>query len=122
MIMDGSKKVGTIVFLELLFLRVLVIITSFCNATSDAACLESERQALLRFKQDLTDSSDRLASWSNGGDCCDWTGVVCDNLTGHVVELHLGNLHNPNDDVGVPGKAFERSRLSGKLDSSLLDL
>ncbi|XWS47712.1 hypothetical protein CRYUN_Cryun13aG0007700 [Craigia yunnanensis] len=120
--MDGSKKVGTIVFLDLLFLRVLVIITSFCNATSDAACLESERQALLRFKQDLTDSSDRLASWSNGGDCCDWTGVVCENLTGHVVELHLGNLHNPNDDVGVPGKSFERSRLSGKIDSSLLDL
>ena len=121
MVMDGSKKDGTIVFLEFLCLSVLVI-TSFCNAISDAACLESERQALLRFKQDLTDSSHRLVSWSNGRNCCDWTGVVCDNLTGHIVELHLGNLHNPNHDVIVPGKAFERSRLSGKVNPSLLDL
>ncbi|XP_022716261.1 probable leucine-rich repeat receptor-like protein kinase At5g63930 [Durio zibethinus] len=120
--MDDFKRVGTIVFSELLCLSVLVITTSFCNAISDAACLESERQALLRFKQGLIDPSDLLASWSNGGDCCDWTRVICDNLTGHVVELHLGNIHDPNYDVVVPGKAFERSRLSGKLDSSLLDL
>ncbi|XVF08529.1 hypothetical protein REPUB_Repub07fG0010700 [Reevesia pubescens] len=119
--MEAYKKVGTIVFLELLSLSVLVI-TGFCIAISDAACFETERQALLRFKQDLTDSSDRLASWSNGGNCCDWTGVVCDNLTSHVVELHLGNLHNPNHDLEVPGKPFERSRLSGKLNSSVLYL
>ncbi|KAK6250394.1 hypothetical protein SCA6_004399 [Theobroma cacao] len=106
---------------ELLSLVVLVI-SCFCDAISEAACLESERQALLRFTQDLTDNSSRLASWSNGGDCCDWTGVVCDNLTGHVLELHLGNIHDPNDDVLVPGKAFERSRLSGKINTSLLDL
>ncbi|KAK6275766.1 hypothetical protein POUND7_005475 [Theobroma cacao] len=121
MIMDSSKKVGTIGLSELLSLVVLVI-SCFCDAISEAACLESERQALLRFTQDLTDNSSRLASWSNGGDCCDWTGVVCDNLTGHVLELHLGNIHDPNDDVLVPGKAFERSRLSGKINTSLLDL
>ncbi|OMO52228.1 hypothetical protein COLO4_37333 [Corchorus olitorius] len=118
MIMDCSKKVGTIVILELLCLSVLVI-TSCCNAIS---CLESESQALLRFKQDLVDTSDRLVSWNNGRNCCDWTGVVCDNLTSHVIELHLGNLNDPNDDVIIPGKAFEGSRLSGKINSSLLDL
>ncbi|XVE56445.1 hypothetical protein DITRI_Ditri04bG0009900 [Diplodiscus trichospermus] len=121
--MGGSKRTGTIDFLELLLsLSVLVITTSFCNAISDAACLESERQALLRFKQDLTDSSDRLVSWSNGGNCCYWAGVVCDNLTGHVIELHLGNPQNQDYDLVIPGKAFERSRLSGKVSLSLLDL
>ncbi|TYG95940.1 hypothetical protein ES288_A11G308500v1 [Gossypium darwinii] len=120
MVMDNSKKVGTIVFLESFCLGCLVI--SICNAILDVACIESERQALLRFKQNLTDPSDQLASWSNGGNCCDWTGLVCDNLTGYVIELHLGNLHNPTEDTGFPGKPFERSRFSGKVVSSLLDL
>ncbi|KAE8675374.1 putative Disease resistance family protein / LRR family protein [Hibiscus syriacus] len=116
--MDDSKRVGTVVFLEFFCLSFLVI--SLCNVISDAACLESERQALMRFKQDLTDASDLLASWSsNGGNCCDWTGIVCDNVTGRVVELRLGNLHNPRDDTAFPGKPFERSRLSGKVDSLL---
>ncbi|KAK8589304.1 hypothetical protein V6N13_088154 [Hibiscus sabdariffa] len=118
--MDDSKKVGTFVLLKLFYLGFLVI--SICNVISDAACLESERQALLRFKQDLADPSDRLASWSSsGGNCCDWTGLVCDNITGRVIELHLGNPHHPDDDTAVPGKPFELSRLSGKL-VSLLDL
>ncbi|KAK9041858.1 hypothetical protein V6N11_016947 [Hibiscus sabdariffa] len=91
-------------------------VISICNVISDAACLESERQALLRFKQDLADSSDRLASWNNsGGNCCDWTGLVCDNITGRVIELHLANPHHPDDDTAVPGKPYERSRLSGSL-------
>ncbi|KAK8486413.1 hypothetical protein V6N13_090850 [Hibiscus sabdariffa] len=116
--MDDSKKIGIVVFLELFCLSFLVII--LCNAISDASCLESERQALLRFKQDLTDASDLLASWSsNGGNCCDWTRLVCDNITGHVIELRLGNLHNPSDDTAFPGKPFERSRLRGKVVSLL---
>lgn len=120
MIMDNSKKAGTVVFLELFCLGCLVI--SICNAISDVACIESERQALLRFEQSLTGPSDQLASWSNGGNCCDRTGLVCDNLTGHVIELRLGNLHNPTEDSGFPGKPFEWSRLCGKVLSSLLDL
>lgn len=122
MIMESSKPNVTIFFLELLILSVLVIATCFCNTISDAVCLESERQALLRFKQGLSDSSDRLASWKSGGNCCNWTGVICDNLTGHVLELHLGNPHDTKNDLVIPGKAFEQSRLSGKVDSCLLDL
>ncbi|GAY65332.1 hypothetical protein CUMW_240310 [Citrus unshiu] len=36
----------------------------------------SEREALLRFKQDLKDPANRLALWSDGN-CCTWAGVVC---------------------------------------------
>ncbi|ONI36209.1 hypothetical protein PRUPE_1G575100 [Prunus persica] len=31
----------------------------------------------------------QLSSWAGEGDCGNWTAVVCDNLTGHVCELHL---------------------------------
>ncbi|KAE8660226.1 hypothetical protein F3Y22_tig00116958pilonHSYRG00352 [Hibiscus syriacus] len=83
MIMDDSKRFGTVVLLEFLCLNL-------------------------------------LASWSsNGGNCCDWTGIVCDNVTGRIVELHLGNLRNPSDETAFPGKPFKRSRLSGKVDSLL---
>ncbi|XP_031266129.1 receptor-like protein EIX2 [Pistacia vera] len=103
-----------------LFLELLAIATiniSFCDGSSDQlGCIESERQALLRFKQDLIDPSNRLAFWRDG-DCCTWAGVVCDSLTGHVHEL---NLRNPYDDYS--SYAFTQSMLVGKLNPSLLNL
>ncbi|KAE9465083.1 hypothetical protein C3L33_03023, partial [Rhododendron williamsianum] len=47
-------------------------------------CFENERDALLKFKQDLKDPMNRLSSWDVGEDCCQWTGVFCDKFTGHV--------------------------------------
>ncbi|KAL6976972.1 hypothetical protein U1Q18_025758 [Sarracenia purpurea var. burkii] len=32
-----------------------------------------------------------LSSWTREGDCYKWVGVICDNSTGHVLELHLRN-------------------------------
>ncbi|XVF50919.1 hypothetical protein PTKIN_Ptkin04bG0142300 [Pterospermum kingtungense] len=59
------------------------------NATR---CREDERQALLIFKANLVDDSGILSSWGNGDDkrdCCNWTGVVCSNRTGHIIVLNL---------------------------------
>ncbi|XP_062081302.1 receptor-like protein 53 [Humulus lupulus] len=65
-------------------------------------CIESEKQALLSFKQDLVDPLNRLTSWdSNGDDCCKWTGIVCDNTTDHVKQLQLANLY---DEGALSGK------------------
>ncbi|KAE8669517.1 hypothetical protein F3Y22_tig00112231pilonHSYRG00149 [Hibiscus syriacus] len=77
-----------------------------------ALALESlKRQALLKIKQDLKDSSNSLADWRTGnGDCCIWVGVFCDKATGHVTELQLG------------GSNHGRLRLGGKLNPALLDL
>ncbi|XP_070670459.1 receptor-like protein EIX1 isoform X2 [Malus domestica] len=66
------------------------------------------------FKKDLNDSSNLLSSWVAEGDCCTWTGVACDNLTGHVRELHLAGYY---DDV-----AGEDRKLGGKVNPSLLNL
>ncbi|XP_031265021.1 receptor-like protein EIX1 [Pistacia vera] len=80
--------------------------TSFCNGSSDVGCIETERQALLKFKRGLEDgSSNGLASWnSSDRDCCQWAGVVCDNFTGHILKLQL-----------------QDSMLVGKISPSLLD-
>lgn len=103
------------VIVPLLFLKLLLAIAtiniSFCNGSSYVGCMESERVALLRFKQDLIDPSSRLASWiGDEKDCCTWAGVVCDNFTGHVLMLHLRN--NPS----------QKSMLGGMIGPSLLHL
>ncbi|KAI7725331.1 hypothetical protein M8C21_029679, partial [Ambrosia artemisiifolia] len=62
------------------------IITTSSNIT----CLERERQSLLVFKRNLTDTYDLLSTWS-GLECCEWHGVGCDSRDGHVVKLDLHN-------------------------------
>ncbi|GFQ01221.1 receptor-like protein 12 [Phtheirospermum japonicum] len=50
-----------------------------------------------------------LSSWNVEVDCCKWKGVICSNLTGHVLELHL--------------QSYDLSRrLHGKISPSLLTL
>ncbi|KAL6325047.1 hypothetical protein AAG906_022255 [Vitis piasezkii] len=76
-----------------------------------AACIETERVALLKFKQGLTDPSHRFSSWV-GEECCKGRGLVCNNRIGHVIKLNLRSL---NDD-GTDGK------LGGEISLSLVDL
>ncbi|KAL5735933.1 hypothetical protein ACOSQ2_030721 [Xanthoceras sorbifolium] len=113
----------------LFFFQLLSIATfyfSFCNGSTYVRCIESERQALLTFKQDLIDPSNRLASWIGDGDCCNWAGVVCHNVTGHVLQLQLQNPHQEyfTSDYGSKAEyeAYNRSKLGGKINPSLLNL
>ncbi|XP_048333668.2 receptor-like protein EIX1 [Ziziphus jujuba] len=106
------------------------ITISFCNGTVNVFCKESERQALLSFKHDLKDPMNRLSSWKGSGDCCSWTGISCDNLTGHVRELHFGNPFKTvfaGQSYPAPFDIFLeepdwRYALSGKINPSLLHL
>ena len=82
-----------------------------CQGDHHGGCIETEKVALLKFKQGLTDPSHRLSSWV-GEDCCKWRGVVCNNKSGHVIKLNLCSL----DDDGTSGK------LGGEISLSLLDL
>ncbi|KAF8412959.1 hypothetical protein HHK36_000931 [Tetracentron sinense] len=113
MIMEKSFEV--VVFL-LSFLFIATFNFSLCSGDPKVVCIERERQALLSFKKGLNDSSNRLSSWAGDEDCCTWTGVGCNNITGHVVELHLSN---PYSDYGA---SYERSKLGGHINPSLLEL
>ncbi|KAK9209649.1 hypothetical protein WN944_002016 [Citrus x changshan-huyou] len=107
-------------FGELLALANIKI--GYCNGSAYIGCIQSEREALLRFKQDLKDPANRLASWSDGN-CCTWAGVVCNDSTGHVLELRLGNpfLHD-DEPFWLEDYDDETSKLIGKINPSLLDL
>ncbi|CAN1344663.1 Receptor-like protein EIX2 [Linum perenne] len=67
----------------------------------------------MEFKAGIEDPSSFLSSWVEQGDCCTWSGVVCDNFTGHVTELHLG---------WPSSSSWQNSGFSGKLSPSLLEL
>ncbi|XP_038718213.1 receptor-like protein EIX1 [Tripterygium wilfordii] len=91
-----------------------LFIQTIKNASS---CIDFERESLLSFKQGLTDPSDLLSSWV-GNDCCGWTGVTCNNITGNVIELKLRNeVPEDPDFVDAPANA-----LGGQISSSLLEL
>ncbi|XP_022717735.1 receptor like protein 30-like [Durio zibethinus] len=59
-------------------------------------CKESDRQALLQFKQSLqpVDQSvnSSLSPWDKR-DCCEWMGVGCSKLTGYVERIELHGYH-----------------------------
>ncbi|XP_022719707.1 probable leucine-rich repeat receptor-like protein kinase At1g35710 [Durio zibethinus] len=104
------------------FLVIAAISSCFCDGNSSVLCMESERQALLKFRQDLIDYSNRLSSWVEGEDCCKWNGVFCDDLTGHVKELHLGLPDENFDFFSDEFVAYIWSKLGGKINPSLLEL
>ncbi|XP_011034718.1 PREDICTED: LRR receptor-like serine/threonine-protein kinase GSO1 [Populus euphratica] len=81
-----------LVFLS--WLTVCIMTTNAYKTNSNVVdvkvmCMEREKQALLKLKDDLVDKNDQLSSWGTSDDCCNWTGVRCNNRTGHVYALQL---------------------------------
>ncbi|GKD34155.1 costunolide synthase [Tanacetum coccineum] len=62
-------------------------------ATAAHTCIDKERQALLDFKAPLQDPRNMLSTWrpEEEDDCCQWSGVGCNNQTGHVTELDFNS-------------------------------
>ncbi|PWA87854.1 hypothetical protein CTI12_AA126050 [Artemisia annua] len=90
---------------------------------SDAKCIKEERQALLQFKHHLIDETDRLASWvDEKNDCCKWAGIVCDNMTGHVHQIHLNGHCLPESWTRNEFEEVSKQQLKGDLSPSLLGL
>ncbi|CAN1344616.1 Receptor-like protein EIX2 [Linum perenne] len=102
----------------------LIWVCFFCYGTHGASCNQAEREALLNFKADLQDPSSRLSSWVNGSeDCCEWHGVVCDEIIGHVTELHLQCPDFCYEGARLEVPFFSRnSPFKGKISPSLLGL
>ncbi|XP_034680304.1 receptor-like protein EIX1 [Vitis riparia] len=80
-------------------------------------CNQKEKHALLRFKKALSDPDNRLSSWSVNQDCCRWEAVRCNNVTGRVVELHLGY---PYDTDYL--EFYSKFKLGGEISPALLEL
>ncbi|CAI9115173.1 OLC1v1016011C1 [Oldenlandia corymbosa var. corymbosa] len=92
--------------------------------SKSAGCIDSERLALMELKGSLVDPPNRLSSWT-GKDCCNWKGIACDNHTGHVVTLDLGNHINPYSPVPFSDTFFDfmDNMLWGKISTpSICDL
>ncbi|KAJ4776384.1 LRR receptor-like serine/threonine-protein kinase GSO1 [Rhynchospora pubera] len=96
-------------------LSFLVTITSHIISNG---CFEVERDALLTLKAGLSDPGNLLSSW-HGQDCCNWSGVICDDIASHVVKL---SLRNPHDCVGYYCSDWESHALSGVIPRELANL
>ncbi|KAK4591222.1 hypothetical protein RGQ29_021427 [Quercus rubra] len=81
----GASFVAHVLFLLWFFATTF---SFFLKAESNVSCNEKDKQALLNFKQGLSNPK-MLSSWSDQEDCSRWDGVVYDNKTGRVTELHL---------------------------------
>nr|GMD61796.1 receptor-like protein 12 [Ipomoea batatas] len=97
-------------FFIILFTFVLMDLCNCSGSNNMGVCKEREMQALLCFKKEFEDPMNRLYSWVDGVDCCTkWEGVVCHNVTGHVIQLQLTN---PNFDGTISNSISNLTSLS----------
>ncbi|XP_061362011.1 receptor-like protein EIX1 isoform X2 [Gastrolobium bilobum] len=121
-----DRSIFTVLFLYFCCLTLLTFHFGICIDSSEILCIPSERDALLRFKHHLKDPSNRLSSWNaSNPNCCHWEGVVCNNVTAHILQLHLNTSWNPPVDGFYFEKyivADDRSLFGGEINHSLVDL
>ncbi|KAL1348083.1 receptor-like protein 7 [Arachis hypogaea] len=101
----------------LLLLLLLVHNPSSSCSSVLPLCNHHDNSNLLQFKNSfsintslykdwpaLSSCYNKIASWNNGTDCCEWDGVTCDTTSGHVIGLDLscsmlqGEFH-PNNTL-----------------------
>eukprot|EP00256_Glycine_max_P056636 XP_014624255.1 leucine-rich repeat receptor protein kinase EMS1-like [Glycine max] len=113
-----------------IYILVFVQLWLFSLPCRESVCIPSERETLLKIKNNLIDPSNRLWSWNhNNTNCCHWYGVLCHNVTSHVLQLHLntsdsafyhdhdGYLYSDFDE-----EAYEKSQFGGVISPCLADL
>ncbi|XP_073064289.1 LOW QUALITY PROTEIN: receptor-like protein EIX2 [Primulina eburnea] len=106
--MATTNKIFNLHVFSSILIASLVAVLGQQNS-SNIRCLERERQALLKFKDELVDEHGRLSSWGSENsqrECCKWRGVRCHNRTNHVTQVEFEGI----------------APLEGKISSSLLEL
>ncbi|TKY68685.1 Receptor protein 12 [Spatholobus suberectus] len=71
------------------FLYASTLFSCMVNGNMNVLCNGKDQHELSVFKQSIKDPLKRLSSWSTEQDCCKWSGVHCDNITGRVSKLDL---------------------------------
>ncbi|XP_061953124.1 receptor-like protein EIX1 isoform X2 [Populus nigra] len=111
MLLIKHDKLFHLLYVLIVLLLLMKLAPGFISGVKGATfgCIERERQALLKFKEDLIDDFGLLSTWGSEEekrDCCKWRGVRCNNLTGHVTHLDLSgfNLSQTIDWLQVPNK------------------
>nr|QEZ88181.1 disease resistance family protein /LRR family protein 2 [Populus tomentosa] len=115
MLLINHDKSFHLLYVFIVLLLLMKLAPGFISGVKGATfgCIERERQALLKFKEDLIDDSGLLStsgSEEEKRDCCKWRGVGCNNRTGHVTRL---DLHQEN---------YVDQYVTGKISNSLLEL
>eukprot|EP00256_Glycine_max_P067300 XP_025981895.1 receptor-like protein EIX2 [Glycine max] len=109
-----TTKMPTINPVRLKFMQAIIIfmmLQVLVSAQDQIMCIQTEREALLQFKAALVDDYGMLSSWTTS-DCCQWQGIRCSNLTGHVLML---DLHRDVNEEQV-------RYISGEIHKSLMEL
>ncbi|KHN31501.1 LRR receptor-like serine/threonine-protein kinase GSO1 [Glycine soja] len=94
----------------------------------ESVCIPSERETLLKFKNNLNDPSNRLWSWNhNHTNCCHWYGVLCHNVTSHLLQLHLNTTFSAFEfdydyHYRFDEEAYRRRSFGGEISPCLADL
>ncbi|WVZ15883.1 hypothetical protein V8G54_013449 [Vigna mungo] len=97
---------------------VIVVLLEIRNHNKDdnvcakgVRCMQRERQALLHLKGGFVDRYGMLSSWTTAN-CCQWKGIVCSNITHHILIL----------DLHGDWFAMDEFFLSGIISNSLMEL
>ncbi|OEL20359.1 LRR receptor-like serine/threonine-protein kinase GSO1 [Dichanthelium oligosanthes] len=75
---------------RLSLLPLFLFLLEATKPTNASRCIGKERDALFDLKASLKDPQGLLSSW-RGLNCCSWYGVTCNNKTGYITKLDLGN-------------------------------
>ncbi|KAF8020225.1 hypothetical protein BT93_G0815 [Corymbia citriodora subsp. variegata] len=87
-----------------------------CDGNTPAGnCSESDREALMDFKNGLRDPNNHLSSWQ-GSNCCRWQGIGCHKRTRVVISIDL------HGSYGLNSGTYGYWNLSGEIRPSLARL
>ncbi|GMN32661.1 hypothetical protein TIFTF001_041775 [Ficus carica] len=123
--MTISRLALQIVVLSLLLLRLAQSLAVAPEVEEpNTTCIEAERQALLKIKENLhnTGDNDFLSSWEDEAEkreCCKWLGIRCaSRSSGHVIMLDL----SPSTFNISTVDAWWSPPITGKIHLSLFEL
>ncbi|QCE08128.1 receptor-like protein EIX2 [Vigna unguiculata] len=107
-----------------LFLLCLLCSNTFNSVmcSLEIHCNQKDMNTLLHFKQGLIDPSGLLSSWFPNLDCCQWSGIKCDDITARVTQLYLPCYTNHPQLLPYGDKDDKSHCLSGAFSLTLLEL
>ncbi|XP_074264570.1 receptor-like protein 7 [Silene latifolia] len=76
----------------LFWIPFIQLLTCISTQLASNICLDDQRSLLLQLRNSLNytiSESNRLATWNETSDCCQWNGVLCNSSSGHVIGLDL---------------------------------